>query len=74
MMLVTKAGLKLWASGLIGMAVVFASSFLWPYLSFGEVTFLIFVLLPLVIGWCQRWFWFRSFTKITEGIRDAEKF
>jgi len=74
MMLVTKKGLMLWSSGFLALLIILASSFIVPHLSFGEMMFWFFVIQPLSIGWVQRWFWLRSFTKATEGIRDAEKF
>ena len=64
MMMVTKAGLKLWASGALVLAVSVPFALLVEYegeqWSLGMFAFVIVVMQPLAIGWVQRWFWNRN--------------
>jgi len=60
-MLLTKQGIKLWASGMIVIIMSTALSLgvatVAEGMSFWELAFIIFVLFPLAHGWVQRWFW-----------------
>ena len=67
-MMLTKAGFKLWASGMLVIimdAVVGAlyTEETMDSLSLGELVFIFVVLWPLAIGWVQRWFWLRGTTQ-----------
>ena len=63
MMLVTKQGLKMWASGALVLAVSVPFYLLLQYegeqWSLGMLAFMVLVMQPLAIGWLQRWFWLR---------------
>ena len=63
MMLVTKAGLKLWRSGALVLVVSVPFMLLIEYegeqWSLGMLAFMVLVMQPLAIGWMQRWFWLR---------------
>lgn len=62
--MLTKAGLKLWASGMLMLLTSVVLGWLMTEkvvnsMSLGELAFIFLVLYPLVLGWMQRWFWLR---------------
>lgn len=71
-MMLTWAGLKLWASGMlmllmsVGLALLMTEKVI-DSMSLGELTFIFLVLYPLAIGWVQRWLW----TPKSESERDG---
>lgn len=62
-MMLTKAGLKLWASGMLatltmsGFGLLFAEAT--EQWSLAEAAFLWLLVAPMVVGLLQRWFWLR---------------
>ena len=63
-MMLTKAGFKLWASGMLMLLTsvvlgVLLTEEVIDNMSLGELFVIFIVLYPLVLGWVQRWFWLR---------------
>jgi len=73
-MMLTWAGLKLWASGMLTllMSVVLAllmTEEVIDSMSLGELAFIFLVLYPLAIGWVQRWLWTSKAEKKNDGLK-----
>lgn len=71
-MMLTWAGLKLWASGMLMLATTAVLGLLMTDdvidgMSLGELAFIFLVLYPLILGWVQRWLW----TPTSKGERDG---
>ncbi len=62
MMLITKAGFKLWGSGMLVLVcdlayVLMMENLNTESLTLGGVAFMTLVVMPLAVGWVQRWYW-----------------
>lgn len=62
MLMVTKNGLKLWASGMLAGLVIGGLGIVIPYLEIAEASLVVHfmyyvVILPMAVGAVQRWLW-----------------
>ena len=72
-MILTKAGIKLWVSGMLVILTTAVLGLLvtddvLASMSLGEMAFVFLVVYPLAIGWTQRWMWTPKVENKDDGI------